>query len=127
MSKCIDGEDKTLTERGVIRVVYQFRNRLELIVVRISVKVGIRKGRIFFILDSRITSTLQRLTFPCGILATRYHVDSIYPQFEDNEYKILVSYAIYTVRWLCIECIMTFECILTFKCIHTPYPPLCIF
>jgi hypothetical protein len=78
----------TLAERGVIRMVYQFGNRLELIVVRISVNVGIRKGRIFFILDSRITLTLQRLTLPWGILAARHRVDSIYPRFEDNEYKI---------------------------------------
>jgi hypothetical protein len=78
----------TLAERGVIRMVYQFGNRLELIVVRISVNVGIRKCRIFFILDSRITSTLQRLTLPCGIPTVRHHVDSIYPQFKDNEYKI---------------------------------------
>jgi hypothetical protein len=60
-------------------MVYQFGNRLELIVVSISVNVGIRIGRIFFILDSRITSTLQRLILPCGISAMRHHVDSIYP------------------------------------------------
>jgi hypothetical protein len=69
-------------------MVYQFENRLELIVVRISVNVGIRKGQKKFILDSRITSTLQRLTLPCGIPAVHHRVDSIYPRFEDNEYKI---------------------------------------
>jgi hypothetical protein len=69
-------------------MVYQFRNRLELIVVRISVNVEIRIGRIFFILNSRITLTLQRLTLPCDILVVRHHVDSIYPRYEDNEYKI---------------------------------------
>jgi hypothetical protein len=36
-------------------MVYLFGSRLELIVVRISVNAGIRKYRIFFILDSRIT------------------------------------------------------------------------
>jgi hypothetical protein len=46
-------------------MVYQFGNKLELIVVRISVNIGIRKGQIFFILNSRITSMLQRLTLPC--------------------------------------------------------------
>jgi hypothetical protein len=69
-------------------MVYQFGNRLELIVVRISINVGIRKGWIFLILDSKITSTLQRLNPPCDIPAARHRVDSIYPQFEDNEYKI---------------------------------------
>jgi hypothetical protein len=48
-------------------MVYPFGNRLEMIVVRISVNVGIRKCWIFFILDSRITSTLQWLTITCGI------------------------------------------------------------
>jgi hypothetical protein len=69
-------------------MVYQFGNRLKLIVVRISVNDGSLKSQIFFILDSRITSTLQRLTLPCGIPAARYRVDSIYPRIEDNEYKI---------------------------------------
>jgi hypothetical protein len=69
-------------------MVYQFRNRLELIVVRISINVGIRIGRIFFILDSRITSMLQRLTLSCDIPTVHHRVDSIYPRFEDNEYKI---------------------------------------
>jgi hypothetical protein len=69
-------------------MVYPFGNRLETIVVRIFVNTGIRKYRIFFILDSRITSTLQRLTIPCGIQAARHRVDLIYPRFEDNKYKI---------------------------------------
>ena len=69
-------------------MVYQFGNRLELIIVRISVNVGIRKYWIFFILDLKITLMLQRLTIPCGILAAHHHVDSIYLQFEDNKYEI---------------------------------------
>jgi hypothetical protein len=69
-------------------MVYPFGNKLEAIVVRISVNTGIRKYRIFFILDSRITSTLQRLTIPYGLQVARHRVDLIYPRFEDNKYKI---------------------------------------
>jgi hypothetical protein len=69
-------------------MVYPFGSRLELIVIRISVNAGIRKYRIFFILDSKITSTLQRLTIPCGIQVARHRLDLIYPRFEDNKYKI---------------------------------------
>jgi hypothetical protein len=69
-------------------MVYPFGNRLEAIVVRISVNTGIRKYQIFFILNSRITSTLQRLTIPYSLQAARHRVDLIYPRFEDNKYKI---------------------------------------
>ena len=69
-------------------MVYQFGNRLELIVDRIFVNFGICKYWIFFILDSRITSMIQRLTIPYSIPAARQRVDSIYPRFEDNKYEI---------------------------------------
>jgi hypothetical protein len=69
-------------------MVYPFGDKLEAIVVRISVNTGIRKYRIFFILDSRITSTLQRLTIPCSLQAACHCVDLIYSRFEDNKYKI---------------------------------------
>jgi hypothetical protein len=88
MSNVLTVRTNILAERGMIRMVYQFGNRLKLIVVRISVNDGSRKSRIFFILDSRITSTLQRLTLPCGIPAAGHCVDSIYPRIEDNKYKI---------------------------------------
>jgi hypothetical protein len=72
-------------QRWVIRMVYLFGSKLKLIVVRISVNAGIREYQIFFILDSRITSTLQRLTIPCDIQAARHCLDLIYPRFEDNK------------------------------------------
>ena len=68
-----------LEERGVIRMVRQFGNRLELIVVRISINVGISKYQILFILDSRIPPTLQQLTIPYSIPAVHLRVNSIYP------------------------------------------------
>ena len=45
----------TLAERGVIQIVYQFGDRVEMINVWISVNFGVRKFWICFILDLRIT------------------------------------------------------------------------
>ena len=69
-------------------MVYQFGIRLEIINIRIFMNVGIFKFRIFFILDSRITLMIEQLTIPCSIPPARHLVDSIYPCFEDNKYKI---------------------------------------
>jgi hypothetical protein len=48
-------------------LVYQFGNRIEVIVVSVSVNFGIRRRRTYFILKSRINSTFLQLTFSCGI------------------------------------------------------------
>jgi hypothetical protein len=55
-------------------MMYQFENRIEVIVVNVSINFGIHRSRTYFIHELRITSTFQRLTPSCGIPAVHHHI-----------------------------------------------------